>query len=88
MTKQQLAILERWNSDTRYQPGPPGVDPNWHHDREAARSVIAIAGNDLMRICPQSRELNHALNKLEEAIGWCHSAIDRHRANSPEEYAG
>jgi hypothetical protein len=85
MSKQKLAILERWNSDTRFRPCPPGVDPVRHHDREAVRSVFSIAGNDLIRICPLSRELNHALNKVEEAIAWCHSAIDRHPVNRPQD---
>jgi hypothetical protein len=39
---------------------------------------------DLVLICPQSRELNHALNKLHEALFWAHAAIDRWGETSHE----
>jgi hypothetical protein len=78
MTRAQLAIIDRINSDFRYRPCPLGADPVTHRDREAVRSILGIAALDLVRICPGSRELNHALNKLDEAVYWAHAAIDRH----------
>jgi hypothetical protein len=78
MTKAKQTIIDRVNSDFRFRPCPLGADPVRHHDREAVRSVLGVAALDLARVCPQSRELNHALNKLEEALSWAHSAIDRH----------
>ncbi len=78
MTKAKQTILDRVNSDFRFRACPEGADPVRHHDREAVRSVIGCVALDLVRICPQSRELNHALNKLEEALAWAHSAIDRY----------
>jgi hypothetical protein len=35
-------------------------------------------------LLPQSREANHALNKIEEAIHWAHDAIDRHGEHGPK----
>ena len=64
----------------------PGREDRFkHHDREAVRSMLGMAALDLVRICPQSRELNHALNKLDEALYWAHAAIDRHgKIDDPE----
>lgn len=84
MTKTKQTILDRINSDFAFRPCPIGADPIRHHDREAVRSVLGVAALDLVRVCPSSRELNHALNKLEEAVHWAHDAIDRHRKSSPE----
>ena len=78
MTRAKQTIIDRVNTDFRFRPCPLGADPIRHHDREAVRSVLGVAALDLVRICPPSRELNHAINKLEEAVGWAHSAIDRH----------
>lgn len=82
MTRAQQTILDRLNSDYRFRPCPLGADPNTHHDREAVRSILGIAALDLVRICPGSRELNHALNKLDESVYWAHAAIDRHGSES------
>ena len=87
MTKAKQTILDRINSDYRFRPCPVGSDRFKHHDREAVRSVLGIAALDLVRICPQSRELNHAINKIEEALGWAQAAIDRHGKSDPEEAA-
>ena len=84
MTKARQTILDRVNSDYRYRPCPVGADRFKHHDREAVRSVLGVAALDLVRICPGSRELNHAINKVEEALYWAHAAIDRHGKMSPE----
>jgi hypothetical protein len=78
MNKARQTILDRVNSDFRFRPCPLGADPVRHHDREAVRSVIGCVALDLVRICPGSRELNHALNKLDEALYWSQAAIDRH----------
>ncbi|MGZ3299344.1 MAG: Acb2/Tad1 domain-containing protein [Isosphaeraceae bacterium] len=78
MTRAQQAIIDRVNSDFRFRPCPLGADPVTHRHREAVRSVLGIAALDLVRICPGSRELNHALNKLDEAVYWAHAAINRH----------
>ena len=85
MTRAQQTILDRVHADYRCRPCPVGADRFKHHDREAVRSVLGIAALDLVRICPGSRELNRALNKLEEALYWCHAAIDRHgKIDDPE----
>jgi hypothetical protein len=87
MTKAQQTILDRINSDFAYRHCPVGVDPLRHHDREAVRGVLGNAAADMVRICPQSRELNHAINKLEEAVYWAHAAIDRYGVSNQDEGA-
>ena len=85
MTKSKQTILDRVQSDYRHRPCPVGADRFKHHDREAVRSVLRIVALDLVRICPGSRELNYALNKLDEALYWSHAAIDRHgKIDDPE----
>lgn len=79
MTKAKRTILDRVTRDFAYRPCPFGVDENRHADREHVRSILGSAAIDLVRICPESRELNHALNRIDEAVMWCHAAIDRHR---------
>jgi len=76
MTNRQQKILARVNKDFQVRPGAAGVDQAKHSDREAIRSVLGTAAIDLVLICPDSRELNHALNKLHEALFWAHAAID------------
>jgi len=76
MTNRQQKILARVNKDFQVRPCPAGVDQAKHSDRESVRSVVGIASLDVVMICPQSRELNHALNKLHEALFWAHAAID------------
>ena len=87
MTKSQKTILERINKDYAYRPCPNGADPDQHADREHVRSVIGTAAADLVRILRESRELNHALNRLDEAVMWCHASIDRHGVPNPGEGA-
>jgi len=87
MTKRQLTIVDRINQDFAFRPCPSGADPIRHHDREHVRSILGSAALDLVRIVPTSRELNHALNKIDEAVMWCHAAIDRHGVSSPGESA-
>jgi hypothetical protein len=84
MTKAQQTIIERVHNDFAQRPCPAGDDPDRHADRELVRSILGDAAKDLLVICPQSRELNHAINKLEEALGWAGLAIDRHAVSSPE----
>jgi hypothetical protein len=84
MTRARQTILDRVNSDYRFRPCPLGADCVKHNDREAVRSVLGMSALDLVRICPPSRELNHALNKLDEAVYWAHCAIDRHGKSSEE----
>jgi hypothetical protein len=77
MTNTQQKILDRVTKDFRFRPCPTGADQAKHSDREAVRSVLGTAAIDLVLICPASRELNHALNRLDEAAMWCHASIDR-----------
>ena len=70
MTRAKQTIIDRVNCDFRFRPCPIGADPIRHHDREAVRSILGIAALDLVRICPPSRELNHAVNKIEEVLAW------------------
>jgi len=84
MTKTKRSILDRVNRDFVFRPCPIGADPDRHADREHVRSILGSAALDLVRICPESREMNHALNRLDEAVMWCHAAIDRHGVSSPE----
>ena len=86
-TKTQQTIIDRLNKDFAFRPCPIGVDPGQHGDREHVRSILGSAAIDLARIAPQSRELNHALNHLEEAVGSAHAAIDRHSPSRHEEEA-
>ena len=88
MTKAKQTILDRVQSDYQFRACPVGADRFKHHDREAVRSVLGVAALDLVRICPGSRELNHAINKVEEALYWAQAAIDRHRKiDDPENAA-
>jgi hypothetical protein len=84
MTKSKKTILDRVTRDFAFRVCPAGADPDRHADREHVRSILGSAAIDLARIVPESRELNHALNKLDEAVHWAHDAIDRYGQNSPE----
>ena len=81
MTKAQLTIIDRVATDFGYRRSP-GLDQV--HDIEAVRSMVGIVAINLVRICPQSRKLNHALNKLDEAVQWAREAIERHGVSGPE----
>lgn len=82
MTKTKQTIFDRLSNDYASRPCPSGADPIRHHDREAVRSIVGIAALDVARVAPESRELNHALNKFEEALHWAHSAIDRYPSSA------
>jgi hypothetical protein len=84
MTKAEQTILDRINTDYRYRPCPLGADRVKHNSRESVRSILGIVALELVRVCPGSRELNHALNKLDEAMYWSQAAIDRHSKSSTE----
>ncbi len=84
MTKRKQSTLDRVISDFDYQTCPAGADPIRHHDRESVRSILGIAAQDMVRIAPECRELNHAINKLDEAVMWCHAAIDRYGERSQQ----
>ena len=88
MSKTKETILDRVYGDFAFRPCPVGADPIRHQVREAVRSVLGIAALDLVRLTPESRELDHALNKIYEAVMWCHAAIDRHGVSSPGEGEG
>ncbi len=90
MTKSKRTILDRVTRDFAYRSCPNGACPDQHADREHVRSILGSAAADLVRICPESRELNHAINKLNEALHWAHDAIDRHGIMSLDdsEYSG
>jgi len=81
--KVQQTIRDRIQKEYARRPHPPGVDLNRHNDRETIRIMVGSLAQDLIMICPQSRELNHALNKLNEAVHWAHDAIDRYGVLSP-----
>ena len=84
MTNTQQKIVDRVTKDFEFRPCPAGADQVKHSDRETVRTVVFTASIDLVLICPQSRELNHALNKLHEALFWAHAAIDRWGESSHE----
>jgi hypothetical protein len=71
------SILDRLESDHHERPCPRGGNIVTHCDREEARSLIRDTALGLARLVPPSRELNHSLNKLDEALFWAHAAIDR-----------
>lgn len=78
MTKAKQTIIDRVIKDFAFRDCPAGADPDRHADREHVRAILGSAALDMVRICPMSRELNHALNKLYEAVHWAHDAIDRY----------
>jgi len=78
MTKAQQTIIDRLNIEYAYQPCPIGADPFRHAQRERVRSVLGIAALELVQLAPPSRELNQALNKVEESRHWAFDAIDRY----------
>jgi hypothetical protein len=78
VTRRKQITFDRVSNDFQFRPCPAGADPDKHQDREAVRSILGIAALDLVRIVAESRELNHALNRLDEAVMWAHAAIDRH----------
>ena len=84
VTKAKRTVLDRVTSDFSYRPCPTGVDPDRHADREHVRAILGSAAADIVRTCPESRELNHALNRLDEAVMWCHAAIDRYGPENTE----
>ncbi len=75
MTKAQLTIIERLADDHAYRAEPTKAQI---HDVEQVRAMIGAVAVDLVRLCPPSRELNHALNRLDEAVMWAREAIERH----------
>ena len=64
MTRTQLSIIERLADDYAPQPAPSHAQV---HDVEQVRAMVGVVAVDLVRICPPSRELDHALNRLDEA---------------------
>lgn len=83
MSRHSDTILDRierdYDPDCRPWPGTAqSIDAG--HVRAMCGSLAA----DLVRICPQSRELNHALNRIDEAESWAAKAIERHGVSSPE----
>ena len=44
---------------------------------EAVRASLLKQANQLMKLCPHSRELSLALTKLEEALFWANASIAR-----------
>ena len=78
MSRHSDTILERIERDYDPDSRPwPGTDKQ--HDSDHVRRILGAAAADLVRICPESRELNHALNHLDEARAWAEAAIERHR---------
>ncbi len=75
MTKVQLTIIERLADDYAYRAEPT---KSQIHDVEQVRAMIGVLAVDLVRLCPPCRELNHALNRLDEAVQWAREAIERH----------
>ncbi len=75
MTKSQLTIIERLADDHAYRAESTKAQI---HDVEQVRAAIGAVAVDLVRLCPPSRELNHALNRLDEAVMWAREAIERH----------
>ncbi len=77
MSRHSDTILERierdYDPDSRPWPGTPEADDAAH-----VRRTLGAAAGDLTRICPASRELNHALNSIDEARMWAEAAIERH----------
>lgn len=53
------------------------------------RSTGKVFANELMRLCPPSRELSIAMTKLEEVVMWANAAIARNEVvNSETEEEG
>lgn len=48
------------------------------------RAVLKSAADDLLVMCPKSRELSLALTKLEEAMFWANAAIARNERPATE----
>jgi hypothetical protein len=87
VTNTHQEILDRITVEYAQQPCPLGSDPYRYCNREQVRSALGAAALELVHLTPQSRKLDHALDKLDEAVSWCHSAIDRHGVSSPFEGA-
>jgi len=66
-------ILSDYDPDARPWPGTAQAD-----DASQVRRILGAAAADLVRICPTSRELNRALNHLDEVRMWAEAAIERH----------
>jgi hypothetical protein len=81
MTKAQQTIRERISSDFKYHAPQSWDDVD---RQEAVRSAGKSMALELTELCPPSRELNHALNKIDEAVMWANAAIARHGRSSPE----
>jgi len=74
MTKRQATIRERIERDF----SPAALTPQQRRDYEYLQALIGAVALRLTDFCPDSRELNGALNKLDEATHWVHKAIARH----------
>jgi hypothetical protein len=69
-----MELLKRVRNDFKHHP-PKDEDTVAAH--EQVRSVLHLTANELIGLCPESRELSLALTKLEEAMFWANAAIAR-----------
>jgi hypothetical protein len=74
VTKRQVTIRERIERDF----SPAALTPQQRHDCEYLQAVLGAAALHLADLCPESREMHAAINKLDEAVHWAHQAIARH----------
>jgi hypothetical protein len=79
MTKHSSSILDRLTHDYG-DPGPLPIEAQ--QDQAHVRDLVGHLAQRLVNICPASRELNHALNKLDEAAMWAAVAIERWRTRT------
>ena len=69
-----MELLKRINNDFAHHP-PKDEDKVEAHER--VRRTLHDAANDLVGLCPESRELSLALTNLEQAMFWANAAIAR-----------
>jgi hypothetical protein len=74
VTKRQVTIRERIERDF----SPHALTAQQRRDCVYLQALIGAVALRLTDFCPDCRELNGALNKLDEATYWAHEAIARH----------
>ena len=74
MTKRQQTIRERIERDFSSM----ALTTEQTRRCEYIQDLLGAAAVSLLEICPESRELNGAINSLDEAVHWAREAIARH----------
>ena len=78
----QRRLLTRITNDFRSHFVHP--ESSSYQAMDAIRDLTKVVAEELVKLCPDGRELSTALTKLEEAMFWANAAVAR-RADARNE---